>query len=191
MMGWRCGRNCQIDMEQMYSVLILFSCLFWLIPLPFMEVPIIIINQFNNKNNKFNLLIVGKGADNTVTDNVVIDTVNYGGGIQIGTRFNSSPLFGTTYVQRNTLIRTGQSLPLSLFTLSFSFLSLSPFSLLFLSSFSFFLSLLSILFLSFLCLSYIICRINGIGSREFLRGLVDLLRLSRHFLFTLFRHFDY
>lgn len=47
------------------------------------------------------------GSDNTVTHNLVTDTITQGGGIQIANRFNSVPLAGTTLVADNVLRRTG------------------------------------------------------------------------------------
>ncbi len=47
------------------------------------------------------------GHDNTVTGNLVVDTgITQGGGIQVGQRFNSTPV-GTTTISNNTLIRDG------------------------------------------------------------------------------------
>jgi F5/8 type C domain/Abnormal spindle-like microcephaly-assoc'd, ASPM-SPD-2-Hydin len=47
------------------------------------------------------------GHDNTVTGNLVVDTgITQGGGIQVGQRFNSTPV-GTTTISDNTLIRDG------------------------------------------------------------------------------------
>ena len=47
------------------------------------------------------------GHDNTVTGNLVEDTgITQGGGIQVGQRFNSTPV-GTTTISNNTLIRDG------------------------------------------------------------------------------------
>ncbi|HEY4035118.1 MAG TPA: malectin domain-containing carbohydrate-binding protein [Ktedonobacteraceae bacterium] len=53
-----------------------------------------------------NIAIYG-GANNSVTDNIVSDTITQGGGIHIGNRFNAVPLSGTTTIARNTLVRTG------------------------------------------------------------------------------------
>ncbi len=47
------------------------------------------------------------GSNNSVTDNVLADTVSTGGGVNIGNIFGAIPLAGTTTVARNTLIRTG------------------------------------------------------------------------------------
>jgi len=47
------------------------------------------------------------GSDNSATDNYVSDTICDGGGIQIGTRFNSVPISGTTTFARTTLDRCG------------------------------------------------------------------------------------
>ena len=47
------------------------------------------------------------GHDNTVIGNLVVDTgITQGGGIQVGQRFNSTPV-GTTTISGNTLIRDG------------------------------------------------------------------------------------
>ena len=47
------------------------------------------------------------GHDNTVSGNLVVDTgITQGGGIQVGQRFNSTPV-GTTTISNNTLIRDG------------------------------------------------------------------------------------
>ncbi|WP_068603783.1 CBM35 domain-containing protein [Paenibacillus swuensis] len=53
-----------------------------------------------------NIAIFG-GKDNTIQDNILSDTVGFGAGIAISTRFNPVPFSGTTVVERNTLIRTG------------------------------------------------------------------------------------
>ncbi len=53
-----------------------------------------------------NIAIYG-GSDNTVTRNLVTDTITQGGGIQIANRFGSVPLAGTTRVTHNVLRRTG------------------------------------------------------------------------------------
>ncbi|WP_284750009.1 discoidin domain-containing protein [Amycolatopsis sp. RTGN1] len=53
-----------------------------------------------------NIAIYG-GHDNTVSDNVVADNQDQGGGIHIANRFSAVPLAGTTTVARNTAIRTG------------------------------------------------------------------------------------
>jgi len=53
-----------------------------------------------------NIAIYG-GANNSVTDNIVSDTLTQGGGIHVGNRFNAVPLSGTTMIARNTLVRTG------------------------------------------------------------------------------------
>jgi hypothetical protein len=47
------------------------------------------------------------GRDNAVTDSVVADTLVDGGGIHVGSRFNSTPLAGTTTIARDTLLRAG------------------------------------------------------------------------------------
>jgi hypothetical protein len=53
-----------------------------------------------------NIAIYG-GSDNSVTDNIVSDTLTQGGGIHVGNRFSAVALAGTTTIARNTLIRTG------------------------------------------------------------------------------------
>ncbi len=59
-----------------------------------------------------NIAVYG-GRDNTVTDNLVTDTLTQGGGIQVANRFGAVPLAGTTTVTDNILLRTGS---LDLFT---------------------------------------------------------------------------
>ena len=59
-----------------------------------------------------NIAIYG-GRDNTVTGNLLSDTITQGGGIQIANRFGAVPLAGTTTVTDNVLQRTGS---LDLFT---------------------------------------------------------------------------
>lgn len=53
-----------------------------------------------------NVAIFG-GRDNKVQDNILSDTVGFGAGIAISTRFNPVAFDGTTLIERNTLIRTG------------------------------------------------------------------------------------
>ncbi len=53
-----------------------------------------------------NIALYG-GSDNTVSDNLVADTLVQGGGIHVGNRFGAVPLAGTTTIARNTLVRTG------------------------------------------------------------------------------------
>jgi hypothetical protein len=53
-----------------------------------------------------NIAIYG-GANNSVTDNIVSDTLTQGGGIHVGNRFSAVPISGTTIIARNTLVRTG------------------------------------------------------------------------------------
>ncbi|MHB8625238.1 MAG: glycosyl hydrolase family 28-related protein [Aggregatilineales bacterium] len=53
-----------------------------------------------------NIAIYG-GADNSVLDNVVSDTLSQGGGIHVGNRFKSVPLSGATTIARNTVVRGG------------------------------------------------------------------------------------
>ena len=65
------------------------------------------------KNNTIRLpyhangIAVYGGGGNTVQNNAVYDTVAYGGGINISSRFNPAPFRGTTAVRGNVLIRTG------------------------------------------------------------------------------------
>jgi len=47
------------------------------------------------------------GQDNSATDNYVADSVCDGGGLQIGNRYNSVGISGTTTLARNTLVRCG------------------------------------------------------------------------------------
>jgi len=54
-----------------------------------------------------NLIGIYGGSGNSATDNFVYDNIVEGGGIQVGTRYNSVPLAGTTTLARNTLLRTG------------------------------------------------------------------------------------
>jgi len=49
------------------------------------------------------------GGDNAVQDNMVYDTVAYGAGINISSRFNPTDFYGTTTVKGNALIRTGSA----------------------------------------------------------------------------------
>ncbi|GLX67759.1 S-layer homology domain-containing protein [Paenibacillus glycanilyticus] len=53
-----------------------------------------------------NVAIFG-GRDNKVQDNLLSDTVGFGAGIAVSTRFNPVAFDGTTLIERNTLIRTG------------------------------------------------------------------------------------
>ncbi|MBB6634426.1 S-layer homology domain-containing protein [Cohnella thailandensis] len=53
-----------------------------------------------------NVAVFG-GTDNQVTDNLLADTMGYGAGIAVSTRFDPVPFGGTTRVERNTLLRTG------------------------------------------------------------------------------------
>ncbi|MHA6759072.1 discoidin domain-containing protein [Streptacidiphilus sp. PAMC 29251] len=53
-----------------------------------------------------NIAVYG-GQNNTVTDNVVADTLTQGGGIHVGNRFSATSLAGTTTIEDNDLIRTG------------------------------------------------------------------------------------
>jgi F5/8 type C domain/Abnormal spindle-like microcephaly-assoc'd, ASPM-SPD-2-Hydin len=54
-----------------------------------------------------NIAIYG-GHDNSVTGNLVQDTVTRGGGIHVGNRFGATALAGTTTISGNKLLRTGQ-----------------------------------------------------------------------------------
>ncbi len=47
------------------------------------------------------------GSDNTITRNLLTDTVTQGSGVQVANRFGSVPLAGTTTIDRNVLDRTG------------------------------------------------------------------------------------
>ncbi|MDI4645286.1 S-layer homology domain-containing protein [Cohnella hashimotonis] len=53
-----------------------------------------------------NVAVFG-GKDNAIRDNIITDTMGFGAGIAISTRFNPVPFAGTTVVERNTLLRTG------------------------------------------------------------------------------------
>jgi hypothetical protein len=53
-----------------------------------------------------NIAIYG-GFNNSITDNMVADTLTEGGGIHVGNRFKSVAISDTTTIARNTLIRTG------------------------------------------------------------------------------------
>ncbi|MEC3982356.1 discoidin domain-containing protein [Amycolatopsis sp. H20-H5] len=53
-----------------------------------------------------NIAIYG-GHDNVVSDNVVSETQDQGGGIHVANRFSAVPVSGTTTVARNTTIRAG------------------------------------------------------------------------------------
>ncbi|MDI5967081.1 choice-of-anchor D domain-containing protein [Streptantibioticus silvisoli] len=54
-----------------------------------------------------NIALYG-GSDNSVTNNLVQDTVTRGGGIHVGNRFGAAALAGTTTISGNKLVRTGQ-----------------------------------------------------------------------------------
>jgi hypothetical protein len=54
-----------------------------------------------------NIALYG-GSDNSVTNNLVQDTVTRGGGIHVGNRFGAVALAGTTTISGNKLVRTGQ-----------------------------------------------------------------------------------
>jgi len=56
-----------------------------------------------------NTIAIYGGENNSATDNICSDTLTFGAGVQIGIRFNSVPLSGTTDASRNTLIRTGST----------------------------------------------------------------------------------
>ena len=74
-------------------------------------------DSYNNtvKNNTVrvpyhaNGLAVYGGGNNTIQDNLVFDTVAYGAGINISSRFNPADYHGTTTVKGNVLVRTGSS----------------------------------------------------------------------------------
>jgi len=54
-----------------------------------------------------NAIAIYGGSDNTISDNVLTDTVSQGGGIHVANRFKAVPVGGTTTITRNTLIRAG------------------------------------------------------------------------------------
>jgi hypothetical protein len=54
-----------------------------------------------------NSIAIYGGTDIKVTDNVVAETQDQGGGIHVGNRFSAVPLAGTTTLARNTTIRSG------------------------------------------------------------------------------------
>ncbi len=54
-----------------------------------------------------NTIGVYGGSNNSVTDNMLADTVSTGAGVNVGNLFGAVPLGGTTTVARNTLLRTG------------------------------------------------------------------------------------
>jgi hypothetical protein len=47
------------------------------------------------------------GTNSTISDNVLSDTMGFGGGINISTNFPMDPFAGSVVVERNTLNRTG------------------------------------------------------------------------------------
>jgi hypothetical protein len=53
-----------------------------------------------------NFAIYG-GSDNAIVNDYGEDTITQGGGIQVGNRYSSIPLSGTTTIARNTLVSTG------------------------------------------------------------------------------------
>src|SRR5258708_20435182 len=57
-----------------------------------------------------NIAIYG-GADNSILDNLVSDTLTEGGGIHVGNRFKSVALSGTTTVATNTIVSGGNYAP--------------------------------------------------------------------------------
>jgi len=67
--------------------------------------------RFNTLNLPIlaNVIAIYGGNDNTATDNICADTLLEGAGLQVGTRFGSTPLSGKTYFARNTLLRTGSA----------------------------------------------------------------------------------
>jgi len=54
-----------------------------------------------------NTIAIYGGASNSATDNYCADTLLEGAGLQVGTRFGSTQLSGTTTFQRNQLVRCG------------------------------------------------------------------------------------
>jgi len=54
-----------------------------------------------------NNIVVYGGHDNSVTDNLVTDTLTQGGGIHVGNRFGAIALAGVTTIARNRLVRSG------------------------------------------------------------------------------------
>jgi len=72
-------------------------------------------NTFNHNTISVPLLANGLaiygGHDNTISANIVADTVSQGGGVHVGNRFGSVPLAGTTTVTRDLLVRTGALVP--------------------------------------------------------------------------------
>jgi hypothetical protein len=56
-----------------------------------------------------NGIAVYGGGNHTIQDNAVYDTVAYGGGINISSRFNPTEFYGTTTVKGNVLVRTGSA----------------------------------------------------------------------------------
>jgi hypothetical protein len=51
------------------------------------------------------------GRDNAITGNIGADTVSQGGGAHVGNRFGSVPVAGTTKINGNLLVRTGDLIP--------------------------------------------------------------------------------
>ncbi|NUT20702.1 MAG: choice-of-anchor D domain-containing protein [Hamadaea sp.] len=72
-------------------------------------------NAFRNNTVVLPLLANGLaiygGHDNTVSGNIVADTVTQGGGIHVGNRFGAVPVAGTTTIAGNVLVRTGSLVP--------------------------------------------------------------------------------
>ncbi|MFC5058175.1 discoidin domain-containing protein [Saccharothrix xinjiangensis] len=56
---------------------------------------------------KANGIALYGGRDNVVTENVVADTQDQGGGLHVGNRFSAVPLSGATTLSRNTTLRAG------------------------------------------------------------------------------------
>jgi len=54
-----------------------------------------------------NAVAIYGGSDNSATDNVVYDTMVEGAGLQVGTRYASLSLAGTTTLARTTILRCG------------------------------------------------------------------------------------
>ena len=54
-----------------------------------------------------NCIALYGGANHTVTDNILSDTITAGGALHVGNRFTSYPLSGHNVLARNSLIRGG------------------------------------------------------------------------------------
>jgi hypothetical protein len=68
-------------------------------------------NVFRNNTIQLPMLANGigiyGGRNNSVLNNVIMDTVVNGAGIQVGNNFGAVPLSGTTVISGNRLVRTG------------------------------------------------------------------------------------